>query len=221
MLERFLGHAPSLTLNKHTLDIHPYTRKLSLGYYDKNSQWMPVYYRSISEYIGHTKMPKNIVEIIQTNNYQLIEVGGGLAELAPSVAKGAITKPIVIDPLDYKSIQTLLERARKKNICDDNIKLIDILLDRVAMYLDPNAIDLIPLSIQEAYLQYRERLKGVADVVVDVAGAIYYSGNLLNHKSVYELEKDWLVKQSPQGVFYTDQRWLNEIKHNHTRMSDI
>lgn len=209
MFERLLGHAPSLQEKKHTLDIHPHTGKLSLGYYT-DGRWMPVYYRSVSEYLGHTKMPRDIINMIVQNEYQLIDVGAGLAELAPAISKVSIKKPIVIDPLDYVSIQKLLIKASKKNVSHENKELIDVLLERVELYLDHNAIQLIPLTVQEAYNVYGDRLRGVADVVTDVAGAIYYSGEIGANRDIYNLENVWLLNPSPKGTLYTDQGWIAE-----------
>lgn len=208
MLERMFGRALSLQIDNHTLDIQPHTGKLSLGYYDARKKWMPVYYRSLSEYVTTTSMPRDICESIAQNGQQLIDVGAGLAELAPKVAVLKGRKPIVIEPLNYDYIQKLLSKARRKNLSEENIVLVDQLLERVAVYLDPSLIHLIPLTVQDAQVRYFNELQGVGDVVVDVAGAIKYSGSIETHRVVHDLEKDWLVKKSPQGVLYTEHAWL-------------
>jgi len=138
MLERILGRAPSIQIENHALDIHPRTGKLSLGYYDIRKKWMPVYYRPVSEYVDHTAMPRDICESIVQNGQQLIDVGAGLAELTPKVAVKKGKKPIIIDPLNYDYIHQLLSRARRKNLSKENILLVDQLLERVSVYLDPS-----------------------------------------------------------------------------------
>lgn len=129
-----------------------------------------------------------------------------MAQLSPLLASTRKVKPLVIDPLNYERVFDLLEMARKKNISERNLSLIKDLNGRIEQYLDPKAIQVIPYTIQEAYKKYGPDLAGVADIVVDVAGAIYYA-SLEKKREVYQLERNWLLK-NPNGILYTDQKGL-------------
>ena len=204
MLERLLGRVQHLREGEYHLKTYPHSNNIEL-WYDVHGGWMPVYYRSADEYVDRTGMPTNIVKTIVQNQLQLVEVGAGIAELAPSIARAGGKRPIVIDPLNYQAIFSLLQKACKKNISNENKRIARTLMERVSLYLDPRAIELMPLTLQQAYLQFGQKLSGIADVVVDVAGAIYYNAEM---RSVYNFECNWLLKQDPPGVIYTDQNWL-------------
>ncbi len=122
-------------------------------------------------YISHSKNPFSI-----NPEYQYVDVGAGLGELAPLlVAKLKVKrKPIIIDPVDYSALRELLgyalPRFDKKPFLN---KQIEELLGRIEIIKNPNEVRLLNMRLGEAVERFPD-IHGCADVLVDVAGPITY-----------------------------------------------
>ncbi|OGM10943.1 hypothetical protein A2Z22_03685 [Candidatus Woesebacteria bacterium RBG_16_34_12] len=157
-----------------------------------------VEYRSISEYEERV-IPKGLAEEIVNKDLQLVEPGAGLAEFVPKIALQARKRPIVIDPLDYEAIRSLLEGAQEiRKVNQENRQLIQELLRRIDIYLDPGLVRLFNMNLDQACKEY-PYLEGIADIVVDVGGPLLYSDD---PEKTYQLESNWLLRKNPPGRFY-------------------
>lgn len=157
-----------------------------------------VTFRSITEYEDKGIIPRGLVREVVGSDLQVVESGAGLAEFVPYIALNSRKKPIVIDPLNYSVINDLLVIALNKFATEQNVTLIQRLLQRIDIYQNPKLVTLYNMTLNEA-CKRNPHLQGIADVVLDVNGALLYSDK---PQEAYQLESDWLLKKYPRGRFY-------------------
>ncbi len=132
--------------------------------------------------------------------YQYIDVGAGLGEFIPRLVKTFESKlenlPLIIDPANYDAMQGLLDFSLT---LDTGIRMkekLSRLNERCRLITDPRIIRLINLTLEEALKQHNEIL-GIADIVIDNAGASQYT----DFKYAWQLEKKLL---KPTGFLYSE-----------------
>jgi len=167
-----------------------------IGLTDKSD--IPITARTIGQYRFTNFIPEDFEK--RYKDLQIVEIGAGLAEFSPHMATITTKKPIVIDSADYKSIRQLLMTARQHETPAIQIPTVDMLLQRVNTLLDPTKITLYNMPLLEAYAKHKEELRGVADVVLDVFGAIQYTKPWNNKLLVEEVEQHFLLKSWWQGL---------------------
>ncbi len=113
-----------------------------------------------------------------------IEVGAGLGEPMVKLAEMAADnsdypKPTVIDKANYRLLRDLLDCAITFENRDPHVtQLIGMLRDfrhRCSVILDSEKVELINCSLEEA-LTVQPSLRGSADVLVDLYGAVGHVG---------------------------------------------
>lgn len=151
----------------------------------------PITARYVDEYVFYGHVPADFRE--RYASCQIVEVGAGLAEFSPYMATIAEKRPIVIDPADYRTIRSLLQNAQEKPLEDGQRTMVQMLLDRIAILLDPTKIQLFSESILDIP-RHETTLRGVGDIVLDVHGGIQCIP--IEHlQKVYEIEEHFLSKQ--------------------------
>lgn len=153
-------------------------------------------YSNIGDYEREGVLPSGFVDEVVKKQLQVVEIGPGMSELLPTLGiKRRL--PIAIDPLNYDAIASLLTRAQQKRISREHDILIQELLSRLAIYTNPRLVKIYNMRLEDACLKNPE-LKEVADVVIDVRGALRYSWM---PEEAYRLESEWLMK-NPGGKYY-------------------
>ena len=132
--------------------------------------------------------------------HQYVEIGAGLGEFTPRLIETfgsrLKNKPIVIDPGNYSVMADLLNYALTLSI-EDRMKVkLRRLNQRCEIIRDPKQVKLINLTLEEAITQHPEIL-GIADVVIDNAGASHYT----EHEHAWELEGKLL---KPNGLLFAE-----------------
>jgi len=130
-------------------------------------------------------------------DYQYVEVGAGLGgyihNIIDKFGNELSHRPIIIDPADYSELKQLLIYARGLGMDEALKRRCERLITRCELYQDPRQVDLINLTLHEAFRK-RPEIQGIADVVIDFFGARYYGPQVkahhpLSHYPVDELEK--------------------------------
>ncbi|OGG00210.1 hypothetical protein A2Y99_03240 [Candidatus Gottesmanbacteria bacterium RBG_13_37_7] len=138
---------------------------------------IPVSWNSIEDYeaIGH--IPKVFFLNAANKELQVVEVGPGLGEFLPDCADFSRVQPIAIDPFDYLEAHNLLKEVLLRYaISDRDRQLVITLLERIDRYTDQKKIKLINTTLELAMRDHPE-LTGIADIVIDSAGAKLYSSH--------------------------------------------
>lgn len=145
--------------------------------------------RDMDEYVPSIKrLPIN-------SKYQYLEIGAGLGELVPHLVKSGygIKRPIIIDPVNYDLILSMLLYASKKGFDDYRTGRINTFIERAEIILNPAKVILINTTLGDS-LDKHPDLAGIGDVVIDHYGPNYYedtepkkSGDNLIH--IRSLEK--------------------------------
>lgn len=132
--------------------------------------------------------------------FQYIEVGAGLSGYLPFISEKCLLKkrPIVIDPVKYEVLQTMMLFAKTGGFVDEKlISRLETLIDRTRFYLDSDKVWLINSTLHEAVRNHPE-LKGIADMVVDNCGARTYP-QMTNYddlkKNSFDKLLRWLKKK--------------------------
>ena len=146
--------------------------------------------KNLPEYEKMGAIPRGLVERAAHENINILEVGGGLAELTPALGLRAKVKPILVDPIDYNAVLRLFDQALVRNIHKSRKQLIQELIKRIAIITNPNHVHFFNTSLEEAVL-YHPELHRTQDVVVDLAGALFYSSD---PQLIWGIEKKWLPK---------------------------
>ena len=131
-----------------------------------------------------------------------IDVGAGLGVFIPHVvrcSKGqAKVRPIAIDPVNYELMQRMLVYAGILDVGDQMKEHLKILIDRCEIMLDSTKVQLIKSTLEQS-LNSNSHLQGVADVVIDNAGANHYARE--DHEHIWKLEKQLL---KPNGRLFSE-----------------
>jgi len=144
------------TYNEVRLTVEPgWDERISLWY-----RGVIVTARSIYDYERLNANPQNVVKVLEGSKKHIYEIGAGLAELSPQLAKLKQHRCINIDPLPYRHVSELLHEAYSKVKTDDARVKITTLLDRATIYSNPKYIQLIGLTLEELYsLEYERHCK--------------------------------------------------------------
>jgi len=162
---------------------------MQMGYYYLD-RFVYITWSPIAEYEKMGAIPRGLVERAAHENINILEVGGGLAELTPALGLRAKVKPILVDPIDYNAVLRLFDQALVRNIHKSRKQLIQELIKRIAIITNPNHVHFFNTSLEEAVL-YHPELHRTQDVVVDLAGALFYSSD---PQLIWGIEKKWLPK---------------------------
>lgn len=175
---------------------HLFINERDIGISDPNS--IPITARSVSMYTCDNFIPPDFEE--RYKGLQIVEVGAGLAEFSPYMAHIATKKPIVIDPADYRTIRNLLVTAKQYDMPAMQIPTVDMLVHRIDTLLDPTKIRLYNMSLLDAVSAHPQELKGVADIVLDVFGAVQYPRPWAAKSQIDEIEGHFLSKAWWKGL---------------------
>lgn len=109
------------------------------------------------------------------HGYQHLEVGAGVGGFITHLAtfSGRFHRPIIIDPVDYTSLRSLLETGLKERSCKKSHKRMGELLRRIDIIQNPDLVRLVNLRLSEA-IQEQPNLTQCADVVLDIYGPSYH-----------------------------------------------
>ena len=146
---------------------------------------------------------------------QYLEVGAGLGGFIPFLAiewgQRLVSKPIVIDPADYRLMAHMLRYAKELRLGTDIDKRLDELIKRAEIILDPGKVCLVNMKLGEALISTPE-LQGVSDVVIDLLGPVNYPWTEISgpksddrdiENRVLEMEK-MLLKSNGLHLFKPD-----------------
>lgn len=152
----------------------------------------PITARSVAQYIQDHAIPENFAAAFQ--NKQVVEIGAGLAEFSPFWATIATVKPIIIDPVDYRSIQHLLATMQPYSLdIEQHAPTIETLMQRITTILDPTKVTLFNMTVEQAKYEHGTTLRGIADIVIDARGA-YVNVPTIEQPYVKEIETQFLPK---------------------------
>jgi hypothetical protein len=159
--------------NKLRLDFEGYCLTLKRGKLD--AIWCPERYgiitwRSFTEYAVVYPELKDSSILYK----QVFEVGPGLGECLPVLCEYSARPPFACDPTDYRSIIKLLSDAKRTEVGPDTGALLDTLIGRAELMMS-SKVQLFSMSLEKAFQLYGNKLDGVADVVIDLAGATHNS----------------------------------------------
>lgn len=183
------------THNELRLTVEPgWDEKISLWY-----RGVIVTARSIYDYERLNAIPQDVIKVLSGSIKNIYEIGAGLAELSPQLAKLNLHRCVNIDPLPYRDVSELLHEASSKVQTVEGRVKITTLLDRATIYSNPKCIQQIGLTLEELYSLEYERHCKMADIVIDVRAATMYSPDL---SMVSLLENDWLLNGSFAGVVW-------------------
>jgi len=132
---------------------------------------MLVYERDAQDYFN------NFDKLKLNPKLQYVDAGAGLAGLVPFlVAKFGqklVSRPIIIDPVDYNLMSSMLRSAQELNLGTDIDKRLKELTQRTEIILDSEKVYLVNMTLGNAIREIPE-LKGTADVVIDFLGPSNY-----------------------------------------------
>ncbi len=167
----------------------------------------PITWRSSSEYTDIKPSPRyfenggispDILTDPATKSLRVVEVGTGLSGFIPDLSQITEEPPIAIDPINYGVILDILLQTQKKELSTADNDTIATLIGRVRTYLDPKLVTLLNMTVEEA-CEKNPWLEGVADIVIDVAGAHSYTQD---KQRVRQLESEWLLKKDSEGRYF-------------------
>jgi len=137
---------------------------------------------------------------------QYLEVGAGLGGFIPYLVNEwsqiLTSKPIVIDPADYRLMANMLRYAKQLNLGVGIGKRLDELIKRAEIIIDPGKVYLVNTRLGEALRSVPE-LQAIADVVIDLLGPVNYpSSEFHGHDTdiedrILEMEK---ILLKPNGI---------------------
>lgn len=160
---------PTLTLT--TMNVLPSDNHLRF-YGAKQSNMIT--YHNVEEYKEHSCIPR---DYIPNPDDMIFEAGAGLGAFIPYVVQRLHNRlkhrPVVVDPLNYNLVISLLERFIDEKMNPENIPLAFDLIERARIYLDLSCVNLINLPFMEA-LDHPEFQKKY-DLVIDYYGPWLYS----------------------------------------------
>ena len=122
-------------------------------------------------------------------DHVVVEVGAGLGEFIPKLARNHKGRLTVIDPFDYVIAQAMLDFAKGLELADWQRLYVEELLERSGVYLDPNRVQLISQPLSGAP-EKEPSLIGSADLVVDFYGPMHYSRITVSGNSLVSPVKD-------------------------------
>jgi hypothetical protein len=188
--------------------------KLTMGIGDDSLPTLMVFFdmpsinKSVDSVVGITardydtycQMLNNRNRLPQLNpNLQYIEIGAGLGgyipELIKRYKKELTSIPIVIDPVDYQILHSMLLIAKDKKLPENLHGRINELLFRCDLYMNPSEVNLIPLSLQEAISSHPE-IHGIGDIIIDLNAVSLYDSISEGKKNIL----DMLIKLRKDGV---------------------
>lgn len=158
----------------------------------------PITARSIASYISMNAIPSDFET--RYRNLQLLEVGAGLAEFTPHMAQRQENKPIIIDSANYPALLHLLAQSTHQPIPETQRSAVNLLIKRITTILDPKEITLYNMSLLDAVTEFPDKLRGCADVVLDVFGATLYTDGSSTKAKVEEIEQHFLSRHWWNGL---------------------
>lgn len=183
-----------------------------LGPHSKNLDFLYITSRSIDLY----------PDLLRTRNYQreeqIIEIGAGLGGLIPFVAEKQYRnnglRPIIIDPIDYSKIKTMLEKNLDSKKFLEQKKYIEVMIERCNSLEDSSKVRHIMKPFPKA-LEEDSSLEGIADIVVDqFASAHYLEGTFSNNLKDYDfrcMEVKKQIKRLFKSEIDFDKNLFSEI----------
>lgn len=159
--------------NKLRLDFEGYSLTLKQG--KLNAIWCPERYGIIT-WNSFWKYTVVYPELRDSSilDKQVFEVGPGLGECLPVLTEYSSHPPFACDPTDYRSVINLLSAAKKLEVGPDTCNLLDTLTGRAELMLS-SKVRLFSMTLEKAFQLYGNKLDGIADVVIDLAGANHNS----------------------------------------------
>jgi hypothetical protein len=127
---------------------------------------------------GIDKYPEKVRNMKINPSFQYLEVGAGYGEFIPCLASALdenSPKPIVIDPAYYDVMGGILSYVRNNVwLSESNSSLLDEIIARHDIITNPRKVRLINTNLGYAFRDFPD-IQGIADVVVDRAGAVSYA----------------------------------------------
>ena len=160
--------------------------------YSNNDTGFLITARSINQY------PKDINSFLSKPNLQYIEVGCGLGEFLPLIIqkkKQTSSLPIAIDPANYELMRDMLKYALTLNETKVINSNIDVLIDRINLFLDVRSIILLNKPL-ENIIDNHPKLIHFADGVVDNFGPHLYQTKFKNLTTRIECLEMRLLKHN-------------------------
>lgn len=128
--------------------------------------------------------------------FKYLEIGAGLGGFIPFLAlewsQRLESKPIVIDPADYRLMAHMLRYAKELRLGADIDKRLDELIQRAEIILDPEKVYLVNMALGEAIRSMPE-LQSVADVVIDLLGPVNYPWTEISASTAYQADIENIV----------------------------
>ncbi|HLD79426.1 MAG TPA: hypothetical protein VJA18_02605 [Candidatus Nanoarchaeia archaeon] len=132
------------------------------------NRWVAITGRDLTEYRTFRKLTID-------PSLVYVEVGAGLGEFIPAVVqKNPKEKPIVIDPADYRLMLDMLQFAELLPLAEQTKQKLRIYQERCKTILNPHKVRLVSSQLENVF-DLNPELEGVADVVVDHFGALFYN----------------------------------------------
>lgn len=151
------------------------------------SPYGPITHNSIREYLDvRSLIPRDWKRAYR--QLQVFEIGPGLGEFTPALARISKHPPMACDPVDYDRLIYLLQQSKLQlNLNHHQRQLADELIRRAQVMLSPR-VRLYNMTLDQ-FISTHPELQGCADEIVDLAGTSKYKDSFIKDA------RNWLKRK--------------------------